>query len=84
MTLAFAECRSSAALALTIDCVVQPAGHVAAATRDTLNAVGLTDRRSAIRFAHSPEAYPVGRTGRFRGENRRDSWLSRGENRLNY
>ena len=31
-----------------------------------------------------PKIYPVGRTDLIRGENRRDSRLSRGENRLNY
>jgi hypothetical protein len=31
-----------------------------------------------------PVSYPVGRTVPIRGVNRRDSLLSRGENRLNY
>jgi hypothetical protein len=43
--------------------------------------VGLTDR--AFKSPTS-KSYPVGRTGLLCGENRRDSWLSRGENRLNY
>jgi hypothetical protein len=47
--------------------------------------VGLTDRSgSLLRVAHRTASYPVGRTVQFRGENRRDSRLSRGENRLNY
>ena len=47
--------------------------------------VGLTDRSgSLLGVAHRTASYPVGRTVQFRGENRRDSRLSRGENRLNY
>jgi len=40
--------------------------------------------RIELRVAHKPASYPVGRTGPKRGENRCDSWLSRGENRQNY
>jgi hypothetical protein len=48
-------------------------------------AVGLTDRNrrpASIRTQASKS--PRGENRRFRGENRRDSWLSSGENRLNY
>jgi len=40
--------------------------------------------RALLRVVHRSASYPVGRTGPKCGENRCDSWLSRGENRTNY
>ena len=47
-------------------------------------AVGLTGHESELLFIHSPPELSRGENRPERGDNRPDSQLSRGENRLNY